>query len=130
MDNNLQEMIDDAKLFCEDEKLEDWGNSIARQVAGEEIGGFEAVYHNRSGSVTWNLELPNGEYIRIGATPFWEGQDGIPFHITDDDDNDIYDEVVPFKPTMKIKQDVKTYLEIVKKIIDKIDVEDDHIEII
>ncbi len=80
---------------------------------------------NKGGSLMWPLAADKGIIVNgsvwflVFATPFWEGSNGIPIDVGNDDGSYAEGETIPYRLTYNVATDVKAYLDKVNQWIQK-----------
>ena len=115
-------MIKLSKMLKESQ--DDWKykqqvqDALLKALKGKKFSGWEFYGDDMAGTFEWE----KGDYL-VYATPFWDGNNGIPVDILNKDGDEIANlgYVSKFKPTGDLKKDVVKSVVELKKIFKMLD---------
>lgn len=110
-----------TKLFNEgvsDQYADKFQSYLIKKYKGKNFNGWSLTMDNMSGTFYWSS--PKSKNV-IMATPFWDGNDGLPIDVINDDTGDeIFSLKLPLKATGDMSKDEMSYLKIIKSVFQKI----------
>jgi hypothetical protein len=94
-------------------------SAILGKIRGLKVGGWELETDPMVGTWSWyNNKYPG---VWLYMTPYWEGIDGIAVNVDTEDGDELYSEVIRFKPTYDSRTDAKVYVKHSQRVMKKVE---------